>query len=184
MPAGGLATDQGPFCVRPRPRRVGPVAQSKSENILTPSSSTASACGDASASFSVCWPFWRPRTYSSEPLGELRALVLFPLRVFLLLGYPLQNPPWLETANVQALKKGWRLLRLPDHVRMGTFAGAKLLGGEDQSTGAASPLRGRSPRVARARDEPRIFAGIERHRQFTAASEAHSLLHNYCVATL
>ncbi len=91
---------------------VQPATDPTAPNAPSPSCLTASVCGDARASFSVCWPFSWPRTYSLEPRPALPPRALFPLRFVLRLDYPFHNSPWLDRSRTHCgLKKGWQLLR-------------------------------------------------------------------------
>ena len=58
---------------------------------------------------------------------------------------------------------------LLDHFRVGSFVCPELLSSKGLSTGVASPLRVLSHQGSLAKAEPAIFAGMERHHQFTAA---------------
>jgi hypothetical protein len=88
----------------------------------------------------------------------------------------------LLTTRVWGAEKGL-LLCLPDHFRVRSFVRPELLRSKSLSTGAASPLWVGSDQVSRAKAEPAIFAGIERHHQFTATLQALSLSHSHVVTT-
>ncbi len=80
-------------------------------------------------------------------------------------------------------KKASSLSFLLGHFRARPPVCPKLLCSKGLSTGAASPLCVWSHQVSRARAEPGIFAGTERHHQFTTACQALSLTHRHVVTT-